>query len=183
MSALTHPDSHATSRPGPSSATSQRGESQYARLSAERVLFTRHAPILTHISIPMNHLNKSLLISLTLLAFAPLNAASASPTPQGDPDNWLVANNGNDQLVENVSAAVTYRIRNNGADQDVWAIARRSDGQIVGKIKIEENTSGDIGVPAGGDLEVDDRDWEFTPNGDDTYTGTPTNARFGISCG
>jgi len=89
------------------------------------------------------------------------------------PGNWNVADGGHRYLAKNIASAATYRVTNNGPDELVTVTAYNSSGAAVATLQIESGTSGDIGVPAGGKLLVQDTDLsDPDPDNTDGASGT-----------
>lgn len=98
--------------------------------------------------------------------------AYSDPVPQV-PGTWSVDDGGNRYLAKNISSAATYRVTNNGPDEKVTVRAYNASGGLVTTLEIEKGTSGDLGVPAGGKLLLQDTDVsDPNPSNTDGAAGT-----------
>lgn len=89
------------------------------------------------------------------------------------PGTWSVGDGGYKYLAKNIADAATYRVTNNGPDQLVTVRAYDSSGGLVATIEIGSGNSGDIGVPDGGKLLLQDTDLtDPAPNNADGAAGT-----------
>ena len=81
--------------------------------------------------------------------------AIATPPPP-DPGNWVVDDEGSQNLATNITVAKDYRVKNLGPDAWVAVQVYNSDDELIETVSISNGTSTDVGVPAGGDLKVVD---------------------------
>ncbi len=93
-------------------------------------------------------------LSATILLSVPALAGSGT-----------VADDDQDVAALNITSAKTFTVSNKGKDRNIVAVAKDASGNIVGWIDVGHGSSKDIGVPAGGSLVIDDRD----------YAGSQTN--------
>ena len=98
--------------------------------------------------------------------------AQADPIPEV-PGTWSVDDGGYKYVAKGISAAATYRVTNNGPDQKVTVRSYNRFGGLVATIEIENGNSGDIGVPEGGKLLIQDTDLtDPDPSNTDGAAGT-----------
>lgn len=108
-------------------------------------------------------MNKPLLAVCIVLASAlafwsgAAMAQSQSPPPQVN-GQWTVSDGGTTTLASNISQAKTYRVKNNGPDPKVTVHVYNEENELVDSVEVGNGNTVDVGVPAGGDLKVEDTD-------------------------
>lgn len=108
-------------------------------------------------------MNKALIaVCIALVSVIAFWSGNAMAQVQGPPPqqhgSWTVGDGGTTTLASNISQAKTYRVKNNGPDPKVTVHVYNEENELVDSVEVGHGNSVDVGVPAGGDLKVEDTD-------------------------